>query len=250
MLRACASARAVAMPIRSPVNVPGPTPTAIRSTIVPADPGAVQDARPTAASGAWRVPGRRPPADRRARHTTTSPSAAQGDGGGAGGGVEGQDPHGDCSGVRSRSALTGASIRTTRRSPPACSMTTSPRCAPSNAIVATAPRATPQTRSIRAEVVGRAGRDPRPRGRRCGRGRGGRRAPLPLVALADRERGAGHHGVHSERAARAPHERRLSCAKLALDQDHIARRQRGGQPRAERLGLRLADRLVVLRHLR
>ena len=68
--RACASARAVAMPIRRPVNEPGPTPTAIRST-ASQPPASARRARPRPAAPSRA--GGRPFAERRlAQHSAAA----------------------------------------------------------------------------------------------------------------------------------------------------------------------------------
>ena len=109
--RARASARAVAIPIRSPVNVPGPTPTAIRSTSSQPTPAALEhldDQRQQArgvAAGARPARGSSRALERDAVRIADSATAVA-----RGGGVEGQDPH--------------AISTQPRSSPPACSSRT------------------------------------------------------------------------------------------------------------------------------
>ena len=104
------SALAVATPIRRPVNVPGPSPTAIRSI--------ASQPRP-ASSMTWAISGRSRVAwagrARRRRVVTAFPDAPrpdrQGHRGGPRRGVEGQDPHRDLD-LHVRSSGPACSIRT------------------------------------------------------------------------------------------------------------------------------------------
>src|SRR3954467_49810 len=59
-----------------------------------------------------------------------------------------------------------------------------------------------------------------------------------VVPVADRERRARDRLRHTERAARAPHESRLARAELAGDGDDVTGLQIGDQARRELLGLR------------
>ena len=157
--RARASARAVAIPIRSPVNVPGPTPTAIRSTSsqpIPARSSTLDDQRqqPRGVAGP-----RARRAGRRARCRRRRRRLAQGDGGRASGGVEGQDPHAAARGTSAQRT----SIRTTVDRRPRARSRRAPRCA--RAPRASRPRLPGHSTNaivIRADVVGEQVRDPRP----------------------------------------------------------------------------------------
>ena len=191
--------------------------------VVPADPGALEHhARSAAAAGsrgraARRAVGRRAPCRRRRRRPTARPWSR---------GVA----------VSNARILIGASIVTTRRSPPACSITTraaSARQARDRRDRVLRPL--DERDPVGAEVVGQQVRILAPQIRdavqvevRDGHAR--------RVALTDRERRAGDDAVDPERAAGAADERGLAGAELSLDQHDVAR------PRASRRAPRRAPR--------
>ena len=91
----CASARAVATPIRRPVKPPGPSPTAIRSTSANVSPSLLERLLREHEQLPPRAPGRSP-ATGSWRRSTPAPgraSSSDRDGGRGRGGVEAEDDH-------------------------------------------------------------------------------------------------------------------------------------------------------------
>ena len=216
--RACASARAVAIPIRRPVKLPGPTPTASRSSASQPTPAASSASSAAASSRA----GVRRPHPRRgivahledrivnqnARHRRR------------GRGIEPEHDHDD----------------STRRSPPACASATC-RATGRSPSSASSPRRSGHSTNVielRPEVgIEQPGilvvepREPVQVEVRDAR----------LVEVPDHERRARHRLGHPERPRRAAHERRLAGAELARDQHDVTGRERRGERRAGALGL-------------
>ena len=228
--------RAVATPMRRPVKVPGPTPTATRSTCPQSSPALGQQL-----GGQLQQPSRvrRP----RAGHRVVAPL--------------------QLAPVRQPRA---AAVDAVAVSKPSTIMVERSRS--TSAAAVTDPGRPPRRcddlhRRAAASPPGR-----RPAGRRAiasghsmkaiGRVRGSRRAAsgsssssppsryrsrwetvtlLPRVAMADAERRTGDRPEHAERASGAADERRLARAQLAAHEHDVSRTQARGQPRAQRLGL-------------
>ena len=219
----------MAIPIRRPVNVPGPTPTAIRSTPASSIPArSSSSAIERQQRVAWRG---RAPGGGSSRASSTL----------AGARIE-RDRRRAASPCRARGSLIARS-RPSARSPPGVLERDAGGDPAERGELRLALRPLDERDRVGREVVGeqlgsspaspRSGTDPRAR-------------PGPArVALADRERRAGHGRGHAERAAGAAHERRLPGAELALDQHHVARLQPCRELRAERLGLLRAARLMA-----
>ena len=174
----------VATPMRRPVNVPGPTPTAIRSTLLQAQAGLARAARRRAAAVGWRARDARPCAGS-SRACSVAPSARRSADRGRGrGGVEAEHDHSAPAPDR-RCGCSERRLHTSMRlrSPPAWASVTRRRASGSSP----APRLGPlhERDPPRAEIVlqqlrvlvvadSAGGRDPGATRSRPRRGSGGR----------------------------------------------------------------------------
>ncbi len=136
--RAWARARAVAIPMRSPVNVPGPGPDRDPVDRLPADLGRLEypHHQPQQVRGVARALARERIVPGSEHHVA---KAGERHRGGRRCSVEGEDPHRSSIAAGSLSGASGASIVTVRVSPPACSMSTRAATCESQAMRATAP---------------------------------------------------------------------------------------------------------------